>query len=866
METARFGTAPAMRNVVVVIPTFNERDNIASLVGILFGLYPEIHVLVVDDHSPDGTADAVRELQHCYGNLMLLERMHHPGFAASYRDGFRQVLAEPWCEAVISMDADFSHNPEEIRHLVAKLAGREVVVGSRYAPGGSVKRWNLRRRLLSRAANFYVNAVLGVPVRDVTAGFLCMRREALERVSLQRTASEGYAFLVELKYLLSRAARSPMAEHPIVFDERREGQSKMSAGKVWESFWLPWRIRLDSRATLTEKPATDAATERDRRIAPETTQASVSTPLPLVTAQSRIVDRRNILLCIALVLLALAATKPVYEMGFEDDWSYSHIAREFASSGHVVYDGHTAVMLLPQIVWSALFIKFFGFSFLVMRLSTVVLGVALIPVLYYLGRESGLEPPFALFATLLTALSPLVLPVTASFMSDVPAFLLFVLCFYGAVRSWKADGTKTCLMSGALTALAGTVGGLDRQIYWLAPLLFLPVVAWVQRRRQGALAGLGVAWLSTIAVVAFFALWFQRKPYTLDEHILDQWRHDEVRYLAPHSISLLIDLVLTAGLLLLPVLIAYASPGFRAVSRVRAVFVLACVLALEYALRSVHHDHRIPRMGNILTEYGVQPTWPGLVAVGMPPLILVSGIRHLLTAAVLLCCAYCGLALWKRRAGALWHGPAAPALVLGLVFAAAWFPAMLVRSVDSFAYDRYLIAFLPLAAVPLLWFCQAQISPRVSRWSWAAMALYAFYGVATTHDAFAAARARSLAARSLEEAGISRTEIDGGFEYNGWTQLEAVGYVNAPAMEKPEGAYRPVICTGPQDVLWYTQMMPAVRARYFVVVARSPELVDGTQSPVDYTTWLPPARRQIVTQVLPGGGYAGCRESSSHAE
>ena len=232
----------SLGNAVVVIPTFNESDNIPKIVPLLFALYPEFHVLVVDDHSPDGTSDIVRSLQPQYPNLMLLERMSNPGFAPSYRDGFRQVLAEPWCRAVITMDADFSHNPSEIAHMLNRLSSSDVVIGSRYTPGGSVQNWNLRRRMLSRSANLYVRAALGVPVRDNTSGFICMRREALERVPVQSTVSEGYAFLVELKFLFHRAG-CRIGEHPISFDERREGQSKMSAGKVWESFWMPWRIR-----------------------------------------------------------------------------------------------------------------------------------------------------------------------------------------------------------------------------------------------------------------------------------------------------------------------------------------------------------------------------------------------------------------------------------------------------------------------------------------------------------------------------------------------------------------------------------------------------------------------------------------------
>lgn len=233
----------AAQDAVIVVPTLNERDNIPRLVETLFGLYPGIHVLVVDDRSPDGTAEAVRELQRSHANLMLLERAHHPGFGASYRDGFRQALADPRLQAVITMDADFSHDPADIQHLLDKLAGCDAVIGSRYIAGGSVRRWKLRRRLLSRAANLYVRAALGFEIHDATSGFLCIRRAPLEGAPVQSTVSEGYAFQVELKYLLHRSG-SRMREYPIVFDERREGQSKMSAGKIWESLWMPWRIRL----------------------------------------------------------------------------------------------------------------------------------------------------------------------------------------------------------------------------------------------------------------------------------------------------------------------------------------------------------------------------------------------------------------------------------------------------------------------------------------------------------------------------------------------------------------------------------------------------------------------------------------------
>jgi dolichol-phosphate mannosyltransferase len=824
----------AARNAVVVVPTFNERRNIARLVETLFSLYPEIHLLVVDDHSPDGTADAVRELQPRYPNLILLERMRDRGFAASYRDGFQRALAEPWCQAVLTMDADFSHDPSEIRHLLEKLAGNDVVLGSRYVEGGGVGHWNLRRRILSRSANFYVRTVLGLGAHDATSGFMCLRREALQRVPVHETVSDGYAFLVELKYLLGRSG-CRIAEHPIVFDERREGQSKMSADKIWEAVWLPWHTRFRFR------PAS---------------QETLRPP----QAPGGTVDRRNILLCMAVFLLAVAATNPVLEMGFIDDWSYARIAREFAATGHFAYNGWTAVPLLPQIVWASAFIKLFGFSFFIVRLSTVVLGLFLIPLLYRLGRESGLAPPFAAFATLLSVLSPLTMPEAVSFMSDVPAFFLFALCFYGGVKSWKAASAKDCVRWAGLIVLAGVLSGLDRQIYWLAPLLFLPVIAWIQRRKNGVPMWLGFGWLASLSAVAYSVYWFQAQPYTLVEEALKAWKRHGFRYAAANELSLVAEMAATVVLILFPLLAAYVAPGFKTVSRKTAPLVLAGLLAGGFGVRHVFH-RGAPWMGNVLTERGIYSL--GVGNLDLRPVILGRMVRDLVAVGVFLSCAGCGLALWKYRpaAGARsWHRPATPALVLGLVFTAAWLATVLYRAAASPAYDRYLIPLLPVVAIPLLRHYQVYISRSVSRWSWAILALFAWYGVATTHDWFASARARLAATRILEQAGLPRSEIQAGFEYDGWTQLEAAGYVINPLLRNPAGAYRPKSCTGPKALRsGFRPMTPAVRARYFVVFSRLPELVDGPFAPVRYTTWLPPGPQEVFTQIIPGGGYAGCQ-------
>jgi 4-amino-4-deoxy-L-arabinose transferase-like glycosyltransferase len=816
------GKAPgiATANAVVVIPTFNERHNIAKLVETLFRLYPEIHVLVVDDRSPDGTADVVRELQQRYANLMLLERMQNPGFGPSYRDGFRHVLAEPWCQAVVTMDADFSHDPAEIARLLEQLADHDMVVGSRYAAGGSVQRWKLWRRILSRGANFYVHAVLGLAVRDTTSGFQCMRREALERVLGEGPASDGYAFLVELKYRFGRLGLR-MAEHPIVFEERREGESKMSAGKVWESVWLPWRIRFGR-----------GPGERSSELG-------------------------TVLLCVALFLLTVAAAWPVLEMGINDDWSYTHIARDFAATGQLAYNGWTAVILIPQIVWAAAFIKLFGFSFLVVRLSTVAMAVFLIPVLYCIARESGLTRVFARFATLLVVLSPLFVPVAASYMSDVPSFFFFALCLYGGIRCWKAVTSRSCVAWAWLVALAGVLSGLDRQIYWPAPLLFLPAIAWVRRRKKGAAVHLGIAWLAAIAAIAISILWFQAKPYILIEHTLDKWAESDLGFLAVRERSLLRNLAMTAALILSPLLAGYVRPGLRAMSRNATAVMLAVALSGGLGLSALGHP--MPSMGNVLTQFGIIGQG---IAPGEPTLVLGPTFRMLLTIGVFFCCACCGMTLWpwRREAARVWNDPVIPVAVLGLAFGAVWLPVVLYRSVGMDAFDRYLIPFMPVLGIPLLRFYQTHIGTKVSRWSGAMLVLFALYGVATTHDSFSSARARLAAAQRLEQAGIPRTEITAGFEYDGWTQLEAAGYVNNKQIENPMDAYSPLDCSGPAGVrLWFAWLTPAIHPRYFLVLTRLPALEDVPVAPVSYSLLLPFTKRQVFTQIVPGGGQAECR-------
>lgn len=227
---------------IVITPTYNERANVGPLVERILQHRPDMHILVVDDNSPDGTADVVRALQKTYPTLRLLLRPAKLGFSSAYRDAFRLVLAElPDLRAVITMDTDLSHDPAAIAAMLARIDTCDVVIGSRYVPGGGTPDWPWRRRLLSRFANFYARTITGVKIRDLTTGFVCYRADMLRKVDLDALMAEGFATLIEMKVLCARLG-ARIAEVPIVFADRSHGQSKLSRRIMLEGLKLPWRI------------------------------------------------------------------------------------------------------------------------------------------------------------------------------------------------------------------------------------------------------------------------------------------------------------------------------------------------------------------------------------------------------------------------------------------------------------------------------------------------------------------------------------------------------------------------------------------------------------------------------------------------
>ena len=236
-----------MKKTLVLIPTYNEKDNIPILVADLMTI-PGVSVMVLDDQSPDGTGKIADELGVKFpGRVSALHRTGPRGLGVSYLEGFHRAIQSDY-DLVCQMDADLSHDPRHLQALVAATGHADVVIGSRYVPGGAIRNWPRRRLLLSRLANIYIRQITRLNARDCTSGYRCWRREALAAMPLDHFISDGYSFLVEMLFVAAGQGWR-IAEEPITFVERRQGESKLSRAVLLESALTPWRLIARGRSS-----------------------------------------------------------------------------------------------------------------------------------------------------------------------------------------------------------------------------------------------------------------------------------------------------------------------------------------------------------------------------------------------------------------------------------------------------------------------------------------------------------------------------------------------------------------------------------------------------------------------------------------
>jgi len=230
-----------LMKAIVIIPTYNELDNIDNIITAVLHA-ADVHIMIVDDNSPDGTSDRVTERMKTDSRIHLLKRPGKMGLGTAYCEGFAKALGMGY-EVIMEMDADFSHDPQDIPRFLKEIEVNDLVIGSRYSNGVNVVNWPLRRLILSYGANVYTRIITGMPVKDATGGFKCFRASMLSTIDLNDIHSNGYAFQIEMNYRLWKAG-ARIKEIPIVFIDRRSGVSKMSKNIVYEAAFLVWKLQF----------------------------------------------------------------------------------------------------------------------------------------------------------------------------------------------------------------------------------------------------------------------------------------------------------------------------------------------------------------------------------------------------------------------------------------------------------------------------------------------------------------------------------------------------------------------------------------------------------------------------------------------
>ena len=481
-------------------------------------------------------------------------------------------------------------------------------------------------------------------------------------------------------------------------------------------------------------------------------------------------DRFYSVACVALAAGCVLAVVPRLETGVIDDWCYAWTARHLAETGRLAYNGWGGAMVGFQALWGAALIRLFGFSFTLLRLSTLPFACGSVVLLYWLGREAGLKSGAALFGAWAIGLSPLTIPLVASYMTDIPTLCCWLGCAYCALRAMRARGAARAAGWMAGAALAGFAGGTIRQIAWILAPWALAVVCWSRRKERASVMAATLIGSVTLCASWLCFRWFLAHP---DAYLhLPVWGDagflDQIRMIwQPFAVYIGFGSLVFS----LPVLLVYVA-GWRS-GLARPGMIGLCVTVAALAVFGLPwHFHRSLLPGDFVTAYGVMD--PGLDAMGQRPVVLPAGTLALLTGLLAVALGFAAAALlsaWglSRKpgdAGARLHkGESADSLVrFTAVFVppcALYLAIILYRSIF---FDRYLIPVLPAIGILLLGYWQRYVRNSVPRYAWVVVGLLSLYGVATTHDYIAAARARLEAATRLTDAGVPRAKITAGWE------------------------------------------------------------------------------------------------------
>jgi hypothetical protein len=561
---------------------------------------------------------------------------------------------------------------------------------------------------------------------------------------------------------------------------------------------------------------------------------------------------KDALSCSLLLALCLLVIWPIAEMGINDDWSYILTTQAFVQTHHFIYNGWSTAMLGWQVLWGALFAWIFRPDFIGIRLSAIPIALAIAVLYNAILRNFGLNRAHALFGTLTLVLSPLFLSLSATFMSDVPGLFVILLCLYLCQRALAAQEDRHAALWLAAAGLTNIAAGTVRQVTWLGILVIVPCCAWLLRRRRYIVPLTVVLWVAGVISAKLLVAWFFRQPYSVPLALFPKAIHLATIVQLFKSSS---QLVTTSLLLILPVLVTGVAarwpPSRRQVLRMVA---LCVILGAAYLLCKRMGKPDLPDYiwtGNIVTPYGIMQG-PELFrsAHRIPPsqLLALFIIQILCTISFL-------NALFRPPAAGTANAevpeiPWRTVNVLLLPFLACYllllFPLALLV-----IFDRYLLEIVAILLVFALRWHQERVSQRIPAIAIATLMVVAVLGVAGTHDLFAMARAEVRLTNALQQAGIPRTEIRGGFDFDTVTEVYTAGYLNDPHLVNPPGSFHPLLTdeSGPcgDPFLIY---LPAMHVKYVVTSAPRPCTAPTNFPPESYRTWFPPTHRELFVVAL----------------
>jgi hypothetical protein len=575
-----------------------------------------------------------------------------------------------------------------------------------------------------------------------------------------------------------------------------------------------------------------------------------------LNSHERLVSSRHGVLCALALAVCVLMTYPNANMPMGDDFSYTKTALDFAYTGHFVFNGWATAMLGWMVPWGALFVRLFGFSFNAVRLSILPIAMACIFLFHQILRRFEVNPENAVLGTLTLALSPLFLPMAATYMTDVPGLFVILLCIYMCQAALSATSDRIALFWLCAAALLNVAGGTVRQIAWLGALVMVPSTAWLLRKRNGMKIAGAVVWLLSLAGVFACLHWWNVQPYSVPEHVLvgpiQIWK---LRNLADQLVRASLCLLLV----LFPVLSAWLPTAFRLGNwaQVRIAVAIAGLIVLAIALYKHAALDRwvmpwlVPVLGiqgmGESDMFGVTP-----VTLTLPAKLGIS-LLIIATAAIFVeQISFRNLnemdnsgyqtRSWKNLAWIL--GP----------FSISYILLLAPRGVADVIQDRYLLGLMPCAIVVLLRLYQEQVATRLPAVSFAVLSVFAIYAIGGTHDLFAVQRALVRTLQMVEGSGIPRRSIQAtNLAVDGWAQLEEAGHINSPLILVPRGAYTariPDLSLPKECTYWFAKLASAIVPKYFVVLSPVRCFGQTEYPPVDYRTWLPPFHRRFYVQQL----------------